>query len=129
MSPDRLFLFVGSVSAMVSVAAGAFGAHVLATSLPAAARATFDTAVDYQAMHALALCVVAWSHGRWQGRALASLAGAFFVAGTLLFCGSLYVVALAGVAGVAVLAPFGGASFIAGWLCLAVLALGATRRV
>lgn len=128
MSHDRLFLFLGSVSGLLSVAAGAFGAHVLRQSLAPASLATFATAVDYQALHALALCVVAWAQGRWHGRVLAGLAGWLFVAGTVLFCGSLYVVALAGWSAAATLAPVGGACFIGGWACLAWFALRAPRR-
>ncbi len=128
MSADRLFLFLGALSGLLSVAAGAFGAHALKGSLSPAALATFDTAVQYQTFHALALCVVAWVHGRWRGRVFATLAGALFVAGTLLFCGSLYAVSLAGLAGAAALAPFGGGALIGGWGCLAWLALSAPRR-
>lgn len=128
MSIDRLFLFLGSVSALLAVAAGAFGAHALKATLTPQALAVFDTAVRYQMLHALALCVVAWAQGRFQSNRLASLSGALFVLGTVLFSGSLYLHSVAGLAGVTILAPFGGAAFIGGWVCLAWMAVGAPRR-
>lgn len=128
MSIDRLFLFLGSVSAMLAVAAGAFGAHALKAALTPQALAVFDTAVRYQMLHALALCVVAWAQGRFQSHRLASIAGALFVLGTALFSGSLYLHSVSGLAGAAIFAPFGGAAFIGGWVCLAWMAVGAPRR-
>lgn len=128
MSIDRLFLFLGSVSAMLAVAAGAIGAHALKASLTPQALEVFDTAVRYQMLHAVALCVVAWAQGRFQSPRLASISGALFVVGTALFSGSLYLQSISGLAGVARLAPFGGAAFIGGWVCLAWMAVGAPRR-
>lgn len=127
MSADRLFLLLGAVSALLAVAAGAMGAHALRAMLEPEALAVFETAVRYQFAHAIALCVVAWAVGRFEGRA-AVLAGALFALGTLLFCGALYLHALSGTRVAAMFAPFGGAAFIAGWACLAWLAVTGTRR-
>ena len=127
MSADRLFLFIGSVFALVAVAAGALGAHALQSTLTPDRLAVFETAVRYQMFHAIALCIVAWAVGRFEGRA-SLLAGALFVLGTLLFSGGLYAFALTGLRAAAMAAPVGGAAFIAGWACLAWLALVAPRR-
>ncbi|HQY27168.1 MAG TPA: DUF423 domain-containing protein [Burkholderiaceae bacterium] len=127
MSADRLFLFVGAVFALIAVAAGALGAHALQSTLTPDRLAVFETAVRYQMFHAVALCIVAWAVGRFEGRA-SQLAGALFALGTLLFSGGLYVYALTGLRAAAMVAPVGGAAFIAGWACLAWLALVAPRR-
>ncbi len=81
----------------------------------------FETGVRYQMYHALALLGVAWACTRWPG-ALVSAGGWLFVAGTLLFSGSLYVLALTGVRGLGAITPLGGLAFLAGWLCLALAA-------
>ena len=127
MSADRLFLFLGAVFALVAVAAGAFGAHALQATLTPDRLAVFETAVRYQMFHAVALCIAAWAVGRFEGRG-SHLAGALFTLGTLLFSGSLYAYALTGLRAAAMVAPVGGAAFIAGWACLAWLALVAPRR-
>lgn len=127
MNAERGFLFVGALSALVAVVAGAIGAHIAPRFLPAAALALYDTAVHYQMVHALALCIVAFACSRTGDSRAAKAAGTFFVVGTLLFCGALYTHALAGLAKAARLAPFGGASLIAGWACLAWAALRAGR--
>lgn len=125
--PER-FLFVGASSALVAVCAGAFGAHGAPAILSPQALALYDTAVQYQMLHAIALCIVAFACERIDGSRAAKAAGVLFIVGTLLFCGALYLHALAGLRQAARLAPFGGASLIAGWACLAWAALRAGRR-
>ena len=115
---DRLFATLGAVSGFVAVAAGAFGAHALKARLSAEMLAAFDVGARYQMFHALALLAVAWAVGRWPGPA-ASAAGWFFVAGTVLFSGSLYLLALSGIRWLGAITPFGGVALLAGWACLA----------
>ena len=119
---DRLFFSLGSVSALIGVALGAFAAHGLKARLAPELVATFETGVRYQLTHALALLAVAWALGRWPGTA-ALAAGWLFVAGTVLFCGSLYVLALGGPRWLGPVTPLGGLAFLAGWACLAWAAL------
>jgi uncharacterized membrane protein YgdD (TMEM256/DUF423 family) len=114
---DRLFFLMGALSAMIAVAAGAFGAHALRTRLSPDYLAVFETAARYQMYHALALLAVAWAAARWPG-SLPNAAGWLFVAGTLLFSGSLYALALTGARWVGAITPLGGLAFLAGWLCL-----------
>jgi uncharacterized membrane protein YgdD (TMEM256/DUF423 family) len=118
---DRLFFLLGSLSALVSVTAGAFGAHALRARLAPDLLAVFETAARYQMYHALALLAVAWAVGRWPGP-LVAWAGWLFVVGTLLFSGSLYALALSGVRWLGAITPLGGVCFLAGWLCLALAA-------
>ena len=100
---DRLFFALGSASALVAVATGAFGAHGLRARLSPDLLAVFETAARYQMYHALALLAV----------------------GTLLFSGSLYALALSGMRWLGAVTPLGGLAFLAGWTCLL---LGMLRR-
>lgn len=118
---DRLFFGLGASSAFLAVAAGAFGAHALRARLAPDLLAVFETAARYQMYHALGLLAVAWAASRWPG-SLAGWAGWLFVAGTLLFSGSLYALALTGVRWLGAITPLGGVAFLAGWGCLAMLA-------
>ena len=120
---QRLFFSLAAVSALLSVGAGAFGAHSLRTRLSPESLAVFETAARYQMYHALGLFAVAWAVSRWPG-SLAQWAGWLFLAGTLLFSGSLYTLALTGVRWIGAITPLGGAAFLAGWLCLALSARG-----
>ena len=118
MTVERLFFALGAASAFIAVALGAFAAHGLKARLGADLLATFEIGVRYQMFHALALLAVAWAYTRWPG-ALVLASGWLFVAGTVLFSGSLYALALSGVRGLGLITPFGGLAFLAGWLCLA----------
>lgn len=118
---DRLFFSLGSASAFLAVAAGAFGAHGLRARLSPDLLAVFETAARYQMYHALALLAAAWAASRWPG-ALPQWAGWLFVAGTVLFSGSLYLLALSGVRWLGAITPLGGAAFLAGWVCLGLAA-------
>lgn len=121
-----LFAFLGALFAAMSVAAGAFGAHALKAILDPPMLAVYETAARYQMYHALGLFVVAWLW-RETRNSLAIKAGWLFCAGILLFSGSLYIVALAGIKWMGALTPLGGASFIAGWICIAWTAWRAGR--
>ena len=120
---DRTFFRLGAASALIAVAAGAFGAHALRERLAPASLGVFETAARYQMYHALALLAVAWATTRWPG-ALTRSSGWCFVAGTILFSGSLYLLALSGIGWLGAITPLGGAAFLLGWLCLV---LAATR--
>ena len=119
---ERTFLALGALSGAISVAAGAFGAHALKARLSADLLAVFETGARYQMVHALALALAGWAAGRFSGGA-ATLAGWLFAAGTVLFSGSLYALALTGVRWLGAVTPLGGVAFLAGWACLAWAAL------
>jgi uncharacterized membrane protein YgdD (TMEM256/DUF423 family) len=133
----RAFLVLGALFGLLGVALGAFGSHALRSRLPPERRDTFETGVRYQLWHALALVavvvigsirfveplpsselVVVQGGMRWP----AVLAGWLFVAGIVLFSGSLYAFALRGERRWARVAPVGGVCLLVGWASLAVAA-------
>ncbi|GMV05319.1 MAG: membrane protein [Gemmatimonadota bacterium] len=115
---ERTFFALGSVLALLGVAAGAFGTHGLRGTISAQDLATFDTAVRYQLIHALALLATAWAATRWPGASVQA-AGWLFVVGTVVFSGSLYVLVLAGQRWMGAVTPLGGVCFLLGWGLLA----------
>lgn len=106
-----------SVSMFMAIAAGAFAAHILRTFLPPDRFAVFEVGVRYHIYHGLALFAVAWAIDRFPNAAIAP-AGWLFIAGTILFSGSLYVLSLADVRWFGMITPLGGVCFLAGWLWL-----------
>ncbi len=119
----RNFLLIGALAGFVGVALGAFGAHGLRARISPEMLAVFETGVRYQLYHALALLLVGAMMPRMDGR-LMVLAGWLFTAGIVLFSGSLYALALSGVATLGAITPLGGLAFLAGWACLAYAAIG-----
>jgi uncharacterized membrane protein YgdD (TMEM256/DUF423 family) len=115
---DRLFFALGSLAAFIGVALGAFAAHGLKSRLDASMLGIFETGVRYQMYHALALLGVAWACTRWPGTWV-NASGWLFIAGIVVFSGSLYVLSISGVRWLGAITPFGGLAFLAGWLCLA----------
>ena len=115
---ERTFVILGALSGFVGVAAGAFGAHGLRQRVSPDMLAVFETGARYQMYHAVALLAVAWAGTRCPGPAL-QFAGWAFVAGTLLFSGSLYLLSLTGARWLGAITPVGGVAFLAGWLGLA----------
>ena len=124
MALDRFFFGVGALSALIGVAAGAFGAHALRARLTPDMLATFEVGARYQLYHALALLACAWAITRWPG-ALVTSAGWLFIVGTIVFSGSLYVLTLTGARWLGAITPIGGLALLAGWMCLAIAAFSA----
>ncbi len=116
------FFVLAALSGAIAVAFGAFGAHGLRRHLSAERLATFETAVRYQFYHVVGLLAAGWVTVQRPQAWLGVVAGWLFALGTLLFTGSLYLLALSGRRGFGVVAPFGGVAFLAGWLCLALAA-------
>ncbi len=102
----------------LGVALGAFGAHGLRTVLDAEMKSVFETGVRYQIYHALGLFAAAWVLERYASR-LAVYGGLCFIAGILLFSGSLYALSISGVRWLGAITPFGGLALIAGFAVLA----------
>ena len=102
---------------LLGVALGAFGAHALRERLDDAAKGWWQTAVQYHFWHALALLGVAFAASRWPGRAV-GVAGWAFLAGTIVFSGSLYAMALTGERRLGAVTPLGGLLLMIGWLAL-----------
>jgi uncharacterized membrane protein YgdD (TMEM256/DUF423 family) len=118
---ERWFAW-GAWLAGVGVVLGAFGAHALRSRVSAEMLAVWETASRYHLVHALALLATAWAAERWPG-GWTSSAGWLFVAGILVFSGSLYLLAWTGARGLGAITPIGGVCFIAGWISLGLAAL------
>lgn len=112
-------MVTGAVLAAVAVAAGAFGAHALADRLTPDRLATWETAARYHMIHSVALVMVGLI-GERRPVALLDAAGWLFVAGILIFGGTVYALALGGPRWLGAITPLGGLSLIAGWLVLAL---------
>jgi len=110
---------LAAISGLLGVALGAFGAHGLQDRIPADLLAIYDTGVRYHLVHALAMLAAAWADDRFGGRA-ARLAAWGFGLGTVVFSGSLYVLAITGARWLGAVTPIGGLLFLAGWGALAV---------
>ena len=121
---DRVFFGIGALFALLGVMAGAFGSHALRARLAPDMLNVFEIAVRYQLIHALGLLAVAWAVTRWPGAAV-NAAGWLFVAGIVLFSGSLYLLTLLGTRGLGIITPIGGVAMMAGWACLAWAAFSA----
>lgn len=117
MNTDRVFFAVGSFLAGTAVAAGAFGAHALEDRIAPELLAAFSTGARYQMFHALALLAVAWGVTRWPEARL-DVGGWMLAAGTLVFSGSLMLMALTGARWMGAITPIGGLLLIGGWAAL-----------
>jgi uncharacterized membrane protein YgdD (TMEM256/DUF423 family) len=119
---DRVFLTLGALSGFLAVALGAFGAHSLRDRLSADMLQVFQTGVTYQMYHALALIGVGILLSRFSidGSPWLTASGWLFVAGTVLFSGSLYALALTATSWLGAITPLGGVAFLLGWLALAI---------
>jgi|SRR5690606_19300717 len=123
----RKILLFAAFSGFMAVGLGAIAAHGLKASLTPALLSAFQTGVQYQMYHALALLGIAAllykDHLPWLTRAAIC-----FMVGTLLFSGSLYALALGGPHWLGPITPVGGVAFLCGWLCLGVAAWQVTTR-
>jgi uncharacterized membrane protein YgdD (TMEM256/DUF423 family) len=115
----KTFLVSGAVLAALAVAAGAFGAHALGARLSPDRLATWETAARYHMYHALALLLVGLLSARWSG-ALLDAAGWLFMAGIVVFGGTVYALALGAPRWLGAVTPLGGLAFIVGWVVLAL---------
>ena len=118
----RLFLIIGSIGGLATVILGAFGAHALEGQLSAQQLTWWHKAVNYQGLHSLALLATGLLALFATSSAPLKWAGWLFLAGILLFSGSLYALALSGIRSLSMLTPFGGLAFMAGWAALALAA-------
>lgn len=115
----KLFITLASLSGMLAVILGAFGAHGLRGRLDDYAMGVFQTAVQYHFYHSLALLAVGIIALGQPQTALLKSSGWLFVVGILVFSGSLYLLAISGMKWLGAITPLGGLAFIAGWASLA----------
>jgi uncharacterized membrane protein YgdD (TMEM256/DUF423 family) len=121
-----MFFIAGCAFGFLGVGLGAFAAHGLKAMLDGPALATFETGVRYQMYHTFALLAVAWAHSLWPGRLVAA-SGWLFIAGILVFSGTLYALVLTQARWLGAVTPLGGLALLGGWLCLALAAWSGTH--
>lgn len=107
-------ILIGCMSALLAVITGAFGAHGLKNSLGAYGLEIWHTAASYQMVHSLALILLGLFEGQKQTQL--KLPRSLFLAGIVLFSGSLYALALTDMKILGAITPLGGLSFMGGWL-------------
>lgn len=112
---DHRLLAIGGALAGLGVAAGAFGAHALRARLAPDMLEVFHTGAMYQLFHGIAIVAVAGAMSHFH-RARLRAACWLFVAGIVLFSGSLYTLALTGTRIFGAITPLGGLAFLAGWI-------------
>jgi uncharacterized membrane protein YgdD (TMEM256/DUF423 family) len=118
MRPKQ-FLTIAAIAGGLTVAIGAFGAHGLKSHLSDAMLTVYQTGVHYQGLHSMALFgtgLLLQRHDTRPGR----LAAWMFLAGILLFSGSLYLLAVSGIRWLGMITPIGGSAWIVGWVSLAL---------
>ena len=120
MSPaGKTLLILAAVSLFIATVLGAWAAHGLDAVLEAQALESFRTGVDYQFFHGLGILAVAALGERYEPARQLRLAGWLFLAGTVLFSGSIYATSLGAPGGLGGAVPMGGLCFMAGWLVCA----------
>lgn len=115
----KKYIITGALLMALAVLLGAFGAHALKDHLTPQMLAIYHTGVDYHFYHSIGLLIIGLTGFHIQSKWLTQ-AGVFLIAGIVLFSGSLYVLSLTGVKSIGMITPFGGLSFVAGWICLAI---------
>src|SRR5215204_4988738 len=129
----KRFIAAGALLGAIAVALGAFGAHGLKKIVSAETVQTFQTGVQYQMYHALALLLTGLLYERCYQK-FVRIAGILFMIGVILFSGSLYLLTAGRAAETSsldkagIITPFGGVAFIAGWLFLFLAAMRKTER-
>ena len=116
---SRIFVIYGAIFMALSVAIGAFGAHVLKDMLSKDMIAVYHTGVEYQVYHSLGLFAVAFV-SNFQDNKKVKYSGYFMILGIILFSGSLYLLSTTGVGWIGIVTPIGGLCFIISWILLAI---------
>jgi uncharacterized membrane protein YgdD (TMEM256/DUF423 family) len=116
----RWLIVLGSLLASSAIGLAALAAHWLNARVPAPLLASFNFGVEYQLIHAIGLIVLADLIHRYPANRVLKLGAGSLCLGIVLFCGSLYIKAIAGYAPAGKLAPIGGLALIAGWVLIAV---------
>lgn len=119
----KVFFILGCISAFLSVALGAFGAHGLEGRISAKMLEVWKTGVTYQMFHAGGLFVVAFLLAKLPNTSLVVTAGWIMTLGIILFSGSLYVLSVSGIKVLGAITPLGGVAFLTAWVLLAIAAI------
>ena len=122
LAVPRFLIVLGSINAFLAIALGAFGAHGLKERISSEMLVVYQTGVQYHIIHSMALILLGLMARCFEHDRLPMWAGCLFMAGILVFSGSLYILSLTGVRGWGMVTPLGGLSFLAGWITLAAAA-------
>lgn len=119
----KVFLILGALNALLSIALGAFGAHGLEGKLSEHMMDVYRKAVQYHMMHSLGLIFVALLTERLSGTNLIHWAGWVMLAGIVIFSGSLYVLSMTGITALGAITPIGGIAFLISWFFIILAAI------
>jgi uncharacterized membrane protein YgdD (TMEM256/DUF423 family) len=114
-------LFLAAINGLLAVLLGAFGAHALETRVHVDLLDVWQTGVQYQMFHTVALIAVHALQREYPAQRGLAISTYLFVGGIALFCGSLYLMTLTGARWLGIITPIGGVLFLAGWLQLALI--------
>ena len=117
---------VAAVFAFLSVALGAFGAHVLSETISSGAMITYQKGTKYMMFHSIALFICSFGISLLPEEKLLHKAAFLFLGGIIIFSGSLFIIAITGIRSLGLLTPFGGILQLSGWVLLAII--GFKRR-
>lgn len=122
----KLFLFTGSLNALLVIVLGAFGAHALKARLTPDMLATYQTGIQYHFYHAVGLMMIGLIALHVPASGYLKWSGWLMLAGILLFSGSLYLLSVSGIRWLGAITPIGGTAFIIAW---ALLAIGVLKQL
>ena len=123
MNNKSFWLIISGIMGFLAVAIGAFGAHGLEGKIPENLLQVYKTGVTYHLVHAVCLLAISLN-----GNEKYFKAALFFLIGIILFSFSLYVYAMTAITAVAIITPFGGVSFLIGWILIAVEGVKAMKQ-
>ncbi|MFB6466288.1 DUF423 domain-containing protein [Cytobacillus sp. Hz8] len=118
----KTFIVIGAISALLSVAFGAFGAHGLDGKIEQKYLDIWKTGVTYQMFHATGLLIIGILLGKYPSSSLLTWSGWLMLIGIILFSGSLYILSVTKIGILGAITPFGGVSFIVAWALIAIAA-------
>ncbi|HWJ77065.1 MAG TPA: DUF423 domain-containing protein [Niallia sp.] len=116
----KVFIIIGAINALLSVALGAFGAHGLEGKIPEKYLETWKTGVTYQMFHSTGLIIIGFLLGKFPESSLLNWAGWLMFVGIILFAGSLYILAVTQIKVLGAITPLGGVAFITAWLLVII---------
>lgn len=116
----KVFIIIGAINALLSVALGAFGAHGLEGKITNKYLEIWKTGVTYQMFHSTGLILIGLLLGKFPESSLLNWAGWLMLIGIILFAGSLYILAVTQIKVLGAITPLGGVAFIAAWLLVII---------
>jgi uncharacterized membrane protein YgdD (TMEM256/DUF423 family) len=119
----KLFIILGAINAFLSVALGAFGAHILEGRMEPKYIEIWGKGVTYQMLHAVGLLIIGVLLGNVPASSLLSWSGWLMFIGIVLFSGSLYILSVTQISVLGAITPLGGVAFLAAWVLVIIAAV------